>query len=113
MQLAKAAVRAGIETLFLRYGISKEEVKHVYLAGGFGFKLDCAKAIEIGLLPKCFANKIETVGNSSLGGTVKFLVEKENRERVAIIGEISKEINLSADKDFNQLYMDAMCFEGV
>lgn len=111
IQLAKAAVRAGVETLFLRYGISKEDVSKVYLAGGFGFKLDCEKAIEVGMLPQCFADKIETIGNSSLGGAVKFLLEKENRERVVAIGEISKEINLSADKDFNRLYMDAMSFD--
>ncbi len=113
IQLAKSAVRAGVETLFLRYGISKEEVSHVYLAGGFGFKLDCSKAIQIGMLPQCFADKIETVGNSSLGGAVKFLLERETRERVAAIGNGAQEINLSADKDFNQLYMDAMYFEEI
>lgn len=111
IQLAKAAVRAGVETLFLRYGIAKEEVSHVYLAGGFGFKLDCSKAIQIGMLPQDFADKIETVGNSSLGGAVKFLMEKESRDRVDAIGSDAQEINLSADKDFNQLYMDAMYFE--
>jgi len=111
IQLAKAAVRAGVETLFLRYGISLEEVAHVYLAGGFGFKLDCSKAIQIGMLPECFADKIETVGNSSLGGAVKFLTEQESRSRVDSIGCNAREINLSADVDFNQLYMDAMYFE--
>ena len=111
IQLAKAAVRAGVETLFLRYGITKEEVSHVYLAGGFGFKLDHSKAIQIGMLPQDFADKIETVGNSSLGGAVKFLMEKESRDRVDAIGSGAQEINLSADKDFNQLYMDAMYFE--
>ena len=113
IQLAKAAIRAGIETLFLRYGISKEEVSHVYLAGGFGFKLNCDKAIEIGMLPKCFLNKVEPIGNSSLGGAVKFLLEKKDRQRVTLIKEKSQEINLSADKDFNRLYMDAMSFEKV
>ena len=111
VQLAKAAVRAGVETLFLRYGIEKEAVSRVYLAGGFGFKLDCEKAIQIGMIPECFAGKIETVGNSSLGGAVKFLLSKENRERVSAIGRNAREINLSPDKDFNQLYMDAMYFD--
>ena len=92
-------------------GITKEEVSHIYLAGGFGFKLDCSKAIQIGMLPQDFADKIETVGNSSLGGAVKFLMEKESRDRVDAIGSDAQEINLSADKDFNQLYMDAMYFE--
>ena len=113
IQLAKAAVRAGVETLFLRYGITKEAVSHVYLAGGFGFKLDCEKAIAIGMLPECFGNKIEAVGNSSLGGVVRFLLAKEERERVSAIGKDAVEINLSADKDFNQLYMESMYFEEV
>lgn len=111
IQLAKAAVRAGVETLFLRYGISKEEVDHVYLAGGFGFKLDCQKAIEIGMIPEEFSGKIEAIGNSSLGGAVKCLLQEDGWERASAIGSRSEEINLSADKDFNQFYMDYMFFE--
>ena len=52
IQLAKAAVRAGVETLLLRYGIKKEEVSKVYLAGGFGYKLNTDKAIAIGMIPE-------------------------------------------------------------
>lgn len=111
IQLAKAAVRAGVETLFIRYGITKDEIAKVYIAGGFGFKLDCEKAISIGMIPECFAEKIEAVGNSSLGGAVRFLMDPDSRERSSKIGRGALEINLSADKDFNQLYMDAMYFE--
>lgn len=111
IQLAKAAVRAGIETLFLRYGITKEQVEHVYLAGGFGFKLDCEKAIEIGMIPAEFADKVEAVGNSALGGAIKCLLSVDGWKRLERIGRESDEINLSADKDFNQFYMDYMYLE--
>jgi uncharacterized 2Fe-2S/4Fe-4S cluster protein (DUF4445 family) len=111
VQLAKAAVRAGIETLFLRYGITKEQVSHVYLAGGFGFKLDCQKAVEIGMIPGEFAQKVEAVGNSSLGGAIKCLLSKDGWTRMERIGKEADEINLSADKDFNQFYMDYMYLE--
>ena len=111
VQLAKAAVRAGIETLFLRYGINKEQISHVYLAGGFGFKLDCQKAVEIGMIPAELAERIEAVGNSSLGGAIKCLLSEEGWMRVERIGKASEEINLSADKDFNQFYMDYMYLE--
>lgn len=113
VQLAKAAVRAGIETLFLRYGISKEQVSRVYLAGGFGFKLDCQKAIEIGMIPAEFSGKVEAVGNSSLGGAIKCLLSEneDGWQRMERIGSDSVEINLSADKDFNQFYMDCMYLE--
>lgn len=111
IQLAKAAVRAGIETLLLRYGIDKGQVTHVYLAGGFGYKLDCDKAIHIGMIPEEFAGKIIPVGNSSLSGAVKCLRTEDGLERCRRIGALGEEINLSADKDFNQLYMEYMFFE--
>lgn len=111
IQLAKAAVRAGLETLLLRYGIQKEEVTQVYLAGGFGFRLNCQKAIAIGMLPEELQEKIKIGGNSSLNGAVKCLFNPEGWKRVPEIVQKSEEINLSADKDFNRFYMESMYFE--
>lgn len=111
IQLAKAAVRAGLETLLLRYGVTYEQVKTVYLAGGFGYKIDIKKAIGIGLLPAAFDGKIKAIGNSSLNGTVNYLTDKTAPERMKHIIENTKEINLSNDKDFNEIYMDSMYFE--
>lgn len=111
IQLAKAAVRAGLETLFLRYDITKEEISRVYLAGGFGFNLNCRKAVEIGLLPKELEDKVEIIGNSSLSGAVKCLMEQDGWERVTKLAEGAQEITLSADRDFNRLYMEHIGFE--
>lgn len=113
IQLAKSAVRAGLETLFLRFGITREEVSRVYLGGGFGFHLNCHKAIEIGLIPEEFADKVEIIGNSSLSGAVKCLLEQDSWDRVTKIAEYAQEVGLSADKDFNRLYMEYMGFENV
>ena len=52
LQLAKSAVRAGLETLLSRYGTSYDEISHIYIAGGFGHQMDVAKAAAIGLLPE-------------------------------------------------------------
>ena len=111
IQLAKAAIRAGLETLILRYGIEKEDVAKVYVAGGFGYKLNIAKAIAIGMFPAEFADRIEAVGNSSLAGAAKYLQEKDGEEIIAKLVDISTEIGLSSDKDFNEFYMDYMFFE--
>lgn len=111
VQLAKAAVRAGAETLLLRYGIEKADVAKVYIAGGFGYKLNTDKAIAIGMLPEEFKGRIEAVGNSSLAGAEKFLNDPQGAETVGRLVEISREVSLSADKDFNEFYMDAMFFE--
>lgn len=111
VQLAKAAVRAGVETLLVRYGIEKKDVAKVYIAGGFGYKLNTEKAIAIGMLPEEFRGRIEAVGNSSLAGAAKYLNDPEGEKTVRGLVEISEEVNLSSDKDFNEFYMDAMFFE--
>ena len=111
IQLAKAAIRAGAETLACRYGINKTEISKVYVAGGFGYKLDTDKAIAIGMFPEEFEGHIEAVGNSSLGGAGKYLCEADVEERVSSLVKVSEEIALSTDKVFNDFYMDAMFFE--
>lgn len=113
IQLAKAAIRAGAETLLMKYGISKEQVAKVYLAGGFGYKLDKEKAIAIGMLPGEFKEQIEAVGNSSLAGAVRFLRETEGESCLKKIIGVSEEVGLSSDKEFNEFYMDSMMFEEV
>lgn len=111
VQLAKSAVRAGMETLMLRYGVSYDDVETVYLAGGFGYKMDIEKAIEIGMFPEEFKVKIIAVGNSSLNGCVKYATEDNQRERTEKICKFAKEIDLSSDKEFNNLYTEHMFFE--
>lgn len=111
IQLAKAAIRAGAETLILRYGVKKEQIARVYLAGGFGYKLDKNKAIAIGMLPEEFGGRIETVGNSSLSGAAAYLKKEDGETHIKQLIETSAEINLSADKEFNEFYMDYMMFE--
>lgn len=110
IQLAKAAVRAGVETLLLRYGIKKEEVSKVYLAGGFGYKLNTDKAIAIGMIPEEWQERIVAVGNSSLSGASKYVKDENRDKKIEKLVSISEEINLSADKEFNEFYMDAMFF---
>lgn len=110
VQLAKSAIRSGIEILIENYGITYEEIDKVYLAGGFGFNLDQAKAIVVGLFPEEIREKMKVIGNSCLGGAIKYIRDKEGPKRVAQIGDISTEINLSQDKRFNEYYVDYMYF---
>lgn len=111
IQLAKSAVRAGLETLILRYGVDYGKIDKVYLAGGFGYKIDQEKAVAIGMIPAELEAKIETVGNSSLGGAYAALGDPEAEAKLNRLVAISEEIGLSTDKDFNELYMEHMYFE--
>lgn len=111
IQLAKAAVRGGIETLLHEYGITADQVQRIYVAGGFGYKLDYDKAIQIGMFPAEFTGKIQAVGNSSLEGAVELLCQTEKMNKAEKIVDLAQEINLSSNPVFQQAYMDAMFFE--
>lgn len=111
IQLAKSAVRAGLETLLINYGVTYDDIETLFIAGGFGYKMDTQKAIGIGLLPEECKDKIETIGNSSLRGAFCYLVDSDAKERVHEIIRCAQEVNLSNDKKFNEFYMDYMYFE--
>ncbi|MCC8029436.1 MAG: ATP-binding protein [Lachnospiraceae bacterium] len=110
VQLAKSAVRAGLETLLLRYGVTYREIGTLYLAGGFGARIDLKKAAGIGLLPEELLGKAAAVGNSALRGAAEFLRDEHAAARMEQIIQVSEEVQLAADKDFNRFYMEYMMF---
>lgn len=111
IQLAKGAIRAGIEILIMRLGVKYEDVKRVYIAGGFGYKLNPQMAMAIGMLPKEFEGRIGAVGNSSLGGAVDYIVNASMRERAEYIRSIARELSLGSDPCFQDKYMEHIAFD--
>lgn len=110
-QLAKSAVRAGAETLILEYGISYDEIEHIYIAGGFGHQISIPKAVDIGLFPEECGDRIEAVGNTSLKGACQYLLDPQAASAVREILERSREISLSDNRKFQDFYMEYMYFE--
>lgn len=110
IQTAKAAVRAGIEMLIKNYGCEYEDINKVYIAGGFGYRLDVKSACSIGLIPMELQNKCSAVGNSSLGGAVKFAAHPEDRDRLENICAVCEELPLALDDEFNKTYIECMNF---
>ena len=98
VQMAKAAICAGLEVLLQKSNISYEQIKKVYVAGGFGMGLDMEKALGIGLLPIGLRGKLTPVGNSALEGAARCLTHsKESSDmQPQEIAAISHEINLAA-----------------
>ncbi len=109
-QLAKAAIRAAMETLFIKCGITYDDIDNVYLAGGFGYKINIDNAMLVGVLPKEFKNKITASGNTALGGAVKYLFGNNREEDVAEIMSKASEIELANDELFNELFVKHMYF---
>ena len=110
LQLAKAAVAAGIEVLMEELGIGAGDIGRVYIAGGFGSHLDVKAAAAIGMLPEELADRAEALGNSALGGAAMALLDMDSREELYRIQEKCRYIELSGDARFNRAFPEHMTF---
>ena len=110
LQLAKAAVAAGIQVLLEEAGLSAGDVDWVYLAGGFGAHLDPQAAAAIGMLPQELAGKTRVVGNSALSGAAMALLDEHSRGTLDEIQNHCKYIELSGNSRFNTAFPQHMMF---
>lgn len=110
IQLAKAAVCAGIITLLHYSGKSLQDVDELILAGGFGAHINKKSACKIGLIPVEFEEKIIAAGNTAGMGAAAVLLNSEAEKRIRRLSGISKYIELSGDKFFMDEYVDRMMF---
>lgn len=111
IQLAKAAICAGIYTLLHKAGLSVSDVSSVVLAGGFGSHINKASACRIGLIPRTLEGKILTAGNAAGAGAIAILLGGTPREAARIICAKSDYTELSGDAYFMEKYIDEMMFE--
>ncbi len=111
IQMAKAAIRAGIDLLITGYGADAKSISKLYLAGGMGTELDLDAAVGIGLIPSTLINKVEAVGNSSLGGCIKYGLNNYEASPIDKLRAISSEILLSNEPDFQNKYYEYMLFD--
>ena len=110
LQLAVAAIRGGIDTLLEAYGADSGDIKHVFIAGGFGAELNLKKAALIGLIPEELIDRCEFVGNSSLKGAIKYASDPIGAEALENIVNVCKEIVLADSEVFTKHFMDHMNF---
>ena len=110
IQMAKAAIRAGVDILVKKAGIAFDEVDNCYLAGGFGTKIDITKAAGIGLIPKELEMKTIPVGNTVLAGTKEVLLGRISKDELEKIQTMADVINLAEENDFEELYLSYMDF---
>lgn len=103
-QLAKGAVRAGIRILAERMGVKMEDIRQVFLAGGFGSCLDPDSACRVGLLPEELRGKIRGIGNGALAGAK--LLGLEGPRAPAM----TEYLELGADPGFASAFARAMGF---
>ena len=110
VQLAKAAIYAGIKILLKEVNISPEDIQKILLAGAFGNFINKESAIRIGLIPNLPLKKIESVGNAAGTGAEIALLSERMREKCQKIAKKVKYIELSSQSDFQEEFIKAMSF---
>ncbi len=110
VQLAKGAIRAGIDILLDERGVTAFEVDRVFIAGSFGFHLREESLLILGLLPPESAGKVTFLGNSSqAGGELLLLSDRLRVELEALTPHVAR-VELTGRADFDRVFMKAMGF---
>lgn len=113
LQLAKAAVRAGIQILLSEADLTYEEIDEVLLAGAFGNYIEKTSALTLGLLPPVPQGKIKSVGNAAGAGAKLALLSSEIRQRAKTVAKQVRHIELSTRKDFQDQFVNGLGFEEI
>jgi uncharacterized 2Fe-2S/4Fe-4S cluster protein (DUF4445 family) len=110
VQLAKGAVRAGVEFLLESKGVRANDVDKVLIAGSFGYHLRAKSLINIGLLPNEFDGKIEFIGNTSKSGGQAFLLNHTYRSELEESVSRIEVLELANYKDFDKVFVKCLSF---
>lgn len=113
VQLAKGAIAAGLQRLLQMTQIEPEQVQVLYLAGGFGTRLDARSAAAIGLIPKALADKCKPIGNAALLGAEMLLLNTDFSEVLHRFTREANVVNLGGDPAFAELFMRCMALEAM
>ncbi len=107
-QLAKAAIKTGYDTLVKLAGNRNPD--SIYAAGGFGSRLNPEDIFTVGLIPEMSEKKIKLLGNTSLKGAVKLLLDRSSLHSIQYIIDNSQSFDLSSMKDFRKEYVNNINF---
>lgn len=108
VQLAKAAIRAGIKLLTERAGLEEGDIDRVIVAGAFGNYIDIENAIAIGLFPPLPLERFHQVGNAAGIGAKRLLINARERQRAAGLVARLRYIELTNHPDFTDRFSQAV-----
>ena len=109
-QLAKSAIFTGIRILCRSAGLEPTDIKNVFIAGGLGFFINKQNAVNAGLFPKEFLEKISVCGNLSLQGAEEGLHNKDFMKKCKDIISKCTVIELAKDPSFTDEFTDNLLF---
>jgi uncharacterized 2Fe-2S/4Fe-4S cluster protein (DUF4445 family) len=110
VQLAKGAIRAGVQIMMQELGLEDSHLNNVFLAGAFGNYIKKESALTIGLLPAVSRDKVISIGNAAGAGACMALLSKSSLEEANRLAEEVNHIELAEHPDFQKVYLQAMYF---
>jgi len=110
VQLAKAAIRAGIQLLAENLDVEVAEIRKVYLAGAFGNYMDPKSACRIGMIPPVLLDKITPIGNAAGEGAKLCALSRDEFTYSRKLASETEFLELASLPDFQDCYVDALEF---
>ena len=110
LQLAKGAIRAGIDMLCLHANIHFSQIHRVLLAGAFGTFLNPVSACRIHMLPWEFINKTTPIGNAAGSGAKMLCCSQQLRNEADVLARQVQYLELTREKAFPKAFAQAMRF---
>ena len=110
VQLAKAAIAAGITLLRQELNLQEDQIDKVYIAGAFGNYMDPASACRIGLIPMGLKEKIIPIGNAAGEGAKIALLNRDQLKAAAALSESIGFVELATSPDFQDCFVDELEF---
>ena len=108
IQLAKAALYAGVRLLMEKLGV--ERVERIRLAGAFGSHIDVKYAMVLGLIPDCALESVSSAGNAAGTGARAALLDRDARRTIERVVRDVEKIETAVEPDFQRHFVDAMAF---
>jgi uncharacterized 2Fe-2S/4Fe-4S cluster protein (DUF4445 family) len=108
IQLAKGAIRTGINVLLDNNNLTVNDLDQIIIAGAFGTYLDVTSAIEIGMLPDIQLDRFQQVGNGAGMGAKLALISGKKRADARALANQIKYIELAGDPSFMKMFANAM-----
>jgi uncharacterized 2Fe-2S/4Fe-4S cluster protein (DUF4445 family) len=110
VQLAKAAIRAGIELLCGHLGVKPEDINSVLLAGAFGNYMNPRSACRIGMIPPVLLERIQPIGNAAGEGAKLCAISRGEFTYSQNLAKHTEFLELASLPDFQDCYVDALEF---
>jgi uncharacterized 2Fe-2S/4Fe-4S cluster protein (DUF4445 family) len=107
IQLAKAAIRTGIQVLLESVGCVEEEIQNIIVAGAFGTYIDISSAINIGMFPALPLDRYHQIGNAAGLGAKIALLSRSSRLKAQEIASRVKYVELATAPNFRQSFIQA------